>query len=381
MYRFLEIFNEINRNYPNRDQIGLHDPYLIGNEKKYLLNAIDSNYVSSVGAFVNRFEENIQNELNIKSAIATCNGTSALQVSLQLAGVKKGDEVITQALSFIATSNVILYNSAIPVFLDVDIETMGLSPLSVSIFLEKYGELRDDGCYNKKTGNRISACLPMHTFGFPVKLKELISICDQWKIPIVEDCAESLGSLYDGKHTGTFGLLSALSFNGNKIITTGGGGAILTNNLVIGKKAKHLTTTAKKPHDYEYIHDELGFNFRMPNLNAALGCAQLEKLNIFIQNKRNLALKYDEYFKTTGIEFMKEPKDTVANYWLMAIKLNNKKDRDLFLKESIKLKIQCRPIWQLLFRSNMHSNFYRDQQENAKFLEERIVNIPSGVRL
>lgn len=381
MYRFLEIFNEIKTNFPNKDQIGLHDPYLIGNEKKYLLDAIDSNYVSSVGAYVNRFEESIQNEINIKSAIATCNGTAALQVALQLAGVKKGDEVITQALSFIATSNVILYNSAIPVFLDVDIETMGLSPLSVSKFLDKYGELRDDGCYNKKTGNRISACLPMHTFGFPVKLKELIAICDQWQIPIVEDCAESFGSLYDGKHTGTFGMLGALSFNGNKIITTGGGGAIITNNLELGQHAKHLTTTAKKPHEYEFFHDELGFNFRMPNLNAALGCAQLEKLNIYINNKRDLAFKYEECFKAIGIEFMKEPKNTVANYWLMAIKLNNKKERNLFLKESIKLKVQCRPIWQLLFRSKIYSSFYRDQQENAKFLEERIVNIPSGVRL
>lgn len=381
MYRFLEIFNEIKTNFPNKDQIGLHDPYLIGNEKKYLLDAIDSNYVSSVGAYVNRFEESIQNEINIKSAIATCNGTAALQVALQLAGVKKGDEVITQALSFIATSNVILFNSAIPVFLDVDIETMGLSPLSVSKFLDKYGELRDDGCYNKKTGNRISACLPMHTFGFPVKLKELIAICDQWQIPIVEDCAESFGSLYDGKHTGTFGMLGALSFNGNKIITTGGGGAIITNNLELGQHAKHLTTTAKKPHEYEFFHDELGFNFRMPNLNAALGCAQLEKLNIYINNKRDLAFKYEECFKAIGIEFMKEPKNTVANYWLMAIKLNNKKERNLFLKESVKLKVQCRPIWQLLFRSKIYSSFYRDQQENAKFLEERIVNIPSGVRL
>ena len=381
MYRFLEIFNEIKTNFPNKDQIGLHDPYLIGNEKKYLLDAIDSNYVSSVGAYVNRFEESIQNEIKIKSAIATCNGTAALQVALQLAGVKKGDEVITQALSFIATSNVILYNSAIPVFLDVDIETMGLSPLSVSKFLDKYGELRDDGCYNKKTGNRISACLPMHTFGFPVKLKELIAICDQWQIPIVEDCAESFGSLYDGKHTGTFGMLGAMSFNGNKIITTGGGGAIITNNLELGQHAKHLTTTAKKPHEYEFFHDELGFNFRMPNLNAALGCAQIEKLNIYINNKRDLAFKYEECFKAIGIEFMKEPKNTVANYWLMAIKLNNKKERNLFLKESLKLKVQCRPIWQLLFRSKIYSSFYRDQQENAKFLEERIVNIPSGVRL
>ena len=381
MYRFLEIFNEIKTNFPNKDQIGLHDPYLIGNEKKYLLDAIDSNYVSSVGAYVNRFEESIQNEIKIKSAIATCNGTAALQVALQLAGVKKGDEVITQALSFIATSNVILYNSAIPVFLDVDIETMGLSPLSVSKFLDKYGELRDDGCYNKKTGNRISACLPMHTFGFPVKLKELIAICDQWQIPIVEDCAESFGSLYDGKHTGTFGMLGAMSFNGNKIITTGGGGAIITNNLELGQHAKHLTTTAKKPHEYEFFHDELGFNFRMPNLNAALGSAQLKKLNIYINNKGDLAFKYEECFNAIGIEFMKEPKNTVANYWLMAIKLNNKKERNLFLKESLKLKVQCRPIWQLLFRSKIYSSFYRDQQENAKFLEERIVNIPSGVRL
>jgi aminotransferase in exopolysaccharide biosynthesis len=315
-----------------------------------------------------------------KKAVAVVNGTSALQVALRLSGVSSGDEVLTQALTFIATINAIIYNGASPVFLDVDIDTMGLSPNAVQSFLEEYGELRDGVCYNKKSNKKIAACMPMHTFGFPVHLDELINICNKWNIPLVEDAAESIGSEYKGMPTGSFGKFGVFSFNGNKIVTSGGGGAIVTNDLKLGIKAKHLTTTAKVPHPYEYVHDEIGYNFRMPNLNAALACAQLEQLDSFIQNKRELAIEYSEFFEAKGVIFRKELKNTKANYWLMCLELENKKDRDAFLKETNEAKVMTRPIWQLIFKSPIYSNFQRDSQENAIYLEDRIVNIPSSVR-
>ena len=253
-------------------------PLFKGNEKKYLNECIDSTYVSSVGPFVNKFEELMSQITQTKKTTAVVNGTAALQVGLRLVGVKENDEVITQALTFVATANAIAYNNAHPVFLDVDLDTMGLSAIAVSHFLDEFGELREDGCYNKSTGRKISACLPMHTFGFPVHLEELLKICNLWKIPLVEDAAESLGSEYKGKQTGSFGEVAAFSFNGNKIVTSGGGGAITTNNIELGERAKFLTTTAKQPHQFEYVHNEIGYNFRMPNLNAALACAQLEQL-------------------------------------------------------------------------------------------------------
>ena len=278
-----ELINFIRNKFSTEEFIPLHVPTFIGNEKKYLENCIDSTFVSSVGEYVNLFEENLSKITQTKKAVAVVNGTSALQVGLRLVGVRSGDEVITQALTFVATANAIAYNNAHPVFLDVDIDTMGLSPEAVSIFLEEYGDLRDDGfCYNKKTGRRISACMPMHTFGFPVHLDQLIFVCEKWRIPIVEDAAESLGSQYKGKPTGSFGEVGAISFNGNKIITCGGGGAIVTNNVTLGEKAKFLTTTAKVPHPFEYVHNELGYNFRMPNLNAALGLSQLDRLKNII---------------------------------------------------------------------------------------------------
>jgi perosamine synthetase len=315
-----------------------------------------------------------------QKSVAVVNGTAALQVALRLAGVKPGNEVLTQALTFIATTNAIIYNGASPVFIDVDLDTMGLSAQAVSYFLSEFGELREDGCYNKKSGKKIAACLPMHTFGFPVHLDELILICQQWGIPLVEDAAESLGSEYKGKPTGSFGLLGVFSFNGNKIVTSGGGGAIVTNDVSLGQKAKHLTTTAKIPHPYEYVHDEIGYNFRMPNLNAALACAQLEQLPGFIDNKRNLALEYSSFFKKQGVKFRVEPEGTRSNYWLMCIELEDLKERNLFLKLSNESKVMTRPIWQLIFRSAMYADFQRDSQENAHYLEDRIVNIPSGVR-
>jgi perosamine synthetase len=366
--------------YSTKDFIPLHAPVFKGNEKKYLNEAIDSSFVSSVGAYVDRFENMIAEISKTKKAVAVVNGTSGIQVALRLVGVNPGDEVITQALTFVATANAIVYNGATPIFLDVDIDTMGLSPKFVSEFLDEYGELRDEGCFNKKTGKKISACLPMHTFGFPVHLDELKLVCDSWKIPIVEDAAESLGSIYKNKSTGSIGKLGVFSLNGNKIVTCGGGGAIVTNDQDLGMKGKYLTTTAKVPHAYEFYHDDIGFNFRMPNLNAALACAQLEQLSLFLENKQSLAAEYKIFFDTLGINFRTETPNTKPNYWLMCIELENKVQRDLFLNETNNAKVMTRPIWQLMYRLPMFQNCQRDGQSNANFLEERIVNIPSSVR-
>jgi len=367
--------------YKSKEFIPLHAPAFIGNEKKYLIETIDTTFVSSVGAFVDQFEEKIAEVSKTKKAVAVVSGTAGIQVALRLVGVKTGDEVITQALTFIATANSILYNGASPIFLDVDIDTMGLSATSVAQFLEEYGELRDNGCFNKKTGKKISACLPMHTFGFPVHLDELINVCKAWNIPIVEDAAESLGSEYKNKPTGSIGKIGVFSFNGNKIVTSGGGGAIVTNDENIGIKGKYLTTTAKVPHLYEFYHDELGYNFRMPNLNAALACAQLEQLGNFLENKRSLAGEYKTFFDANGIKFRSETPNTKANYWLMCVELECQKDRDLFLIETNNSKVMTRPIWRLMHHLPMYKNCQRDEQLNASFLEQRIVNIPSSVRM
>ncbi|WP_445749690.1 LegC family aminotransferase [Polaribacter sp.] len=366
--------------YNSEAFIPLHVPTFSGKEKEYVNQTIESTFVSSVGAFVDQFEHVMAEISNTKKAVAVVNGTAGIQIALRLVGVKNGDEVITQALTFVATANAIAYNNAQPIFIDVDVDTMGLSPKAVENFLQEFGDLREDGCYNKKTGNKISACLPMHTFGFPVHMDELLKVCNLWKIPVVEDAAESLGSEYKNKPTGSMGEMGVFSFNGNKIVTCGGGGAIVTNNQSLGEKGKYLTTTAKIPHPYEYVHDELGYNFRMPNLNAALACAQLEQLNHFVANKRATALVYDAFFKTKGIKFRTENPNTKANYWLMGVELENKKDRELFLKETNENKVMTRPIWQLMFRLPMYADCQRDAQLNALFLEERIVNIPSSVR-
>jgi perosamine synthetase len=366
--------------YNSKDFIPLHAPTFGGNEKKYLLETIDSTFVSSVGAYVVQFEEMMTAITTTKKSVAVVNGTAGIQVALRLVGVSAGDEVITQALTFVATANAIAYNGASPIFIDVDIDTMGLSPKAVALFLEEFGDLREEGCFNKKTGKKISACLPMHTFGFPVHLDELKAVCDAWKIPIVEDAAESLGSEYKNKPTGSIGEMAVFSFNGNKIVTCGGGGVIVTNNEQLGLKGKYLTTTAKVPHAYEFYHNELGYNFRMPNLNAALACAQLEQLNSFLENKRSLASAYKSFFGNSGIKFRTETPDTKANYWLMCVELENLKERDLFLAETNASMVMTRPIWQLMFRLPMYQDCQKDQQLNAQFLEERIVNIPSSVR-
>ena len=380
MSNFSKTIEFIKSQFYTKKSVQLHEPVFRGNEKKYISECIDSTYVSSIGPFVNKFESLMNEITQTKNTTAVVNGTAALQVALKLVGVKNNDEVITQALTFVATANAIAYNNAYPVFLDVDMDTMGLSPSSVSDFLEEYGELREDGCYNKSSGRKISACMPMHTFGFPVHLDELVKVCDFWKIPIVEDAAESLGSEYKGNPTGSYGEVGAFSFNGNKIVTSGAGGAITTNDIKIGERAKFLTTTAKQPNTIEFIHNELGFNFRMPNINASLACAQLEQLPVFLENKRNLAKDYELFFREKGIRFRTETKNTKANYWLMCIELENKREYDSFLKHSNDSKVMTRPVWELMFKLPMYNQCQRDSQKNALFLKETIINIPSGVR-
>jgi len=380
MEKINQLISFVRDQYRTDKFIPLHEPSFRGNEKKYVLDTIDSTFVSSVGAYVDQFESMMQEVTQTSKAIAVVNGTSSLQVALRLSGVSAGDEVITQALTFIATANAIVYNQATPIFIDVDLDTMGLSPTAVETFLEEFGELREDGCYNKSTGKRIAACMPMHTFGFPVHLDELLAICNKWQIPVVEDAAESLGSYYKGKHTGSMGLIGGFSFNGNKTITSGGGGVIVTNDVEMGKHAKYLTTTAKRPHPYEFFHDELGYNFRMPNLNAALACAQLEELDGFLADKRDLATAYSALFQELGIKFREELPESKANYWLMCVELNNKAEREDFLKYTNEAGIMTRPIWNLMYRLPMYTQCQRDAQKNAEFLEERIVNIPSSVR-
>lgn len=380
MSTFNSVVSFIKEQYKTNDFIPLHVPHFGGNEKKYLNETIDTTFVSSVGAFVDRFETMIQAISQTQKAVAVVNGTAGIQVGLRLVGVQAGHEVLTQALTFVATANAIAYLNASPVFLDVDLDTMGLSPKAVANFLEEFGDLREDGCYNRKTGKKISACVPMHTFGFPVHLDELIAVCNNWRIPVVEDAAESLGSEYKGRPTGSLGKVGVFSFNGNKIVTCGGGGAIVSNDIAIGDKGKYLTTTAKVPHPYEYVHDEMGYNFRMPNLNAALACAQLEQLDGFLDNKRKLATEYESFFATKGIQFRTETPETKANYWLMCVELENKAERDLFLETTNVNGVMTRPIWQLMYRLPMYAHCQKDGQINAEFLEERIVNIPSSVR-
>ena len=376
-----KIVQFIKKTFKTNEFIPLHEPRFVGNEKKYLNECIDSTFVSSVGKYVDRFEKEFASFVGAKYAIATVNGTAALHISLILANVKRDDEVITQPLTFIATCNAISYIGAKPVFVDVDLDTMGLSPESLKSFLEVNCEIINNQCINKTTKKIIKACVPMHTFGHPCKIEEIKEICDKWNITLVEDAAESLGSFYKDKHTGTFGKVGAFSFNGNKIITSGGGGVIVTDDEQIAIRAKHITTTAKIPHPYEYVHDEIAYNYRLPNINAALLVAQMENLDRFLESKRELASTYEEFFKTSNIDFIKEPKDSKSNYWLQAILLNDLKQRDEFLEFTNKNGVMTRPIWRLMNELEMFKACQCANLINAKYLEQRVVNIPSSVIL
>lgn len=375
---FISLVREI-YNVPE-EFIALHEPRFVGNEKKYLIDAIDSTYVSSVGEYVNRFEKMLSEMTGAKYAIATSNGTAALHVALKLSGVEQDTEVITQAISFVATANSISYEKAIPHFVDVDEDTLGLSPSALAKRLENIATIKDGQTYNRETGRRISACVPMHTFGIPCRITEIIEICKKYNIPVVEDASESIGSYYHGIHTGIFGKFGTFSFNGNKTITSGGGGAIVTNDEAIAKRTKHITTTAKVPHQWEYFHDEIGYNYRMPNLNAALLCAQLEKLNDFLENKRRVFKTYEEFFdKKKGIKLIKEPEGSVSNFWLNAIQLSDLKERNAFLKYTNENGIMTRPIWTLLNTLPMFVSCPCGPLQVSETLANTIVNIPSSV--
>lgn len=374
-----ELYNELTAFIP------LHAPVFNGNEKKYLNECIDTTFVSSVGKFVDRIEKNIAEYTGAKYAVATVNGTAALHIALLLAGVKPGDEVITQPLTFIATANAISYCGAKPIFLDVDKDTMGFSPEALENFLEKNTkwDTKPSKLLNSSTSKPITACLPMHTFGHPCRIDEIVEICEKYGLPVVEDSAESIGSYFKNKHTGTFGKLGILSFNGNKTITCGGGGMIITDNAELATKAKHITTTAKIPHKWEYRHDMIGYNYRMPNINAALACAQLEQIDELIKNKRETAEKYKEFFSTSvsasTSTFFTEPPHSHSNYWLNAIILKDRKERDDFLKYTNENGIMTRPIWTLMNKLEMFKDCQTAELKNAEWLEDRVVNIPSSV--
>ncbi len=366
------------------DFVPLHAPTFSGNEKKYLDECIDSTFVSSVGAFVDRFERDIAEYTGARRAVVCVSGTNALHMALMLASVERDDEVLTQSLSFIATCNAISYIGAHPVFIDVDYDTMGLSPAALREWLEKH-TVKDAGnvLRNKSTGRRVKSVVPMHTFGHPCRIDEIASICDEYCLELVEDAAESIGSFYKGKHTGTFGRIGAISFNGNKTITTGGGGMLLFNDEKLADLAKHLTTQAKVPSRWEFIHDHIGYNYRMPNINAALGCAQLEEISGFLASKRKTAEIYREFFASEpgGIKFMAEPTESVSNYWLNAIAFPTREERDRFLQYSNDHGVMTRPIWELMWRLPMFEHCERDSQTNAVLLADTIVNLPSSVKL
>ncbi len=384
---FKEIVDFIRDLYQKSEgYIPLHAPVFGGNEKKYLEECIDSTFVSSVGRFVDQFEIEMARYTGSKKAVVCVNGTNALHLALKLVGVEQGHEVITQPLTFIATANAINYCGAEPVFLDVDMDTMGLSSVALKNWLDNStiqqfnNSTNKSETINKTTGNLISACLPMHTFGHPCRIDEISEICNQFHIPVVEDAAESLGSFYKGQHTGTFGKIGVLSFNGNKILTTGGGGMLLFQDDELAKHAKHLTTQSKVPHPWEFAHDEIGYNYRMPNINAALGVAQLEQLDGFLASKRKLAEEYKKFFKKTDIEFIPEPENARSNYWLNCILLKDKADRDDFLKYTNENGVMTRPAWQLINRLPIFMHCQTDNLQNAEDLADRLVNIPSSVR-
>lgn len=378
---FRNVINFIKEVFKNEDFIPLHEPAFIGNEKKYLNECIDSTYVSSVGRFVEDFEKKIADYTGAKFCVATCNGTSALHLSLLLADVQQNDEVITQPLSFVATCNAISYCGAKPIFLDVDKDSMGLSPAALKFFLENNTTVKNQQCINNKTGHVIKACLPVHTFGNPCRVDEIKELCDKYHIFLIEDAAESLGSFYKGKHTGTYGQVGTISFNGNKIITGGGGGCIITNDIVLSKKAKHLSTTAKMQHKWDFNHDLVGYNYRMPNINAALLVAQLENLDDFIIKKRSLAKLYKNFFDKVDFVFVEELVESESNCWLNSIILKNKKQRDEFLETTNANGVMTRPVWILMNKLRMYESAQCGNLSNSEWLENRVVNIPSSVIL
>ena len=382
MADYFKVISFIQQLYGSADFVPLSVPRFIGNEKKYLEECIDTTFVSSVGKFVDRFEEEMALYTGTKKAVVCVSGTNALHMSLMLVGVERDDEVLTQALTFIATCNALSYIGARPIFIDVDKTTMGLSPDAMKEWLVRNAEIKNGQCYNKHTGRRVKACVPMHTFGHPVRIEELVALCEEYHIELVEDAAESIGSRYKNRHTGTFGKVGAISFNGNKTITTGGGGMMLFQDEELGKQAKHITTQAKISHRWEFRHDHIGYNYRMPNINAALGCAQLENLDKYIESKRQVAAEYEEFFKNIpGMEFFVDSEDTFSNYWLNAVILKDKEAQLDFLQQTNDNGVMTRPIWELMNRLPMFEHCENDGLKNTIWFADRVVNIPSSVRL
>lgn len=376
-----ETINFIRSLYKTDDFIPLHAPVFCGNEKAYLNECIDSTFVSYVGRFVGQFEEATAKYTGSSYAVACVNGTAALHIALILAGIKEGDEVICPALTFVATANAVSYCRAYPLFADSEKSTLGLNPEKLDDWLQKNTRMGDDGfSYNIHNNRRISICVPMHTFGHAVRMDELMDVCARFNITIVEDAAESLGTFYKGKHTGTFGKLGILSYNGNKTITTGGGGMILTSDEQLAQRAKHITTTAKVPHKWEFMHDEIGYNYRMTNVSAAIGLAQMEKLEFYLKSKRETAQQYVDFFAHRDADFFKEREFCESNYWLNVLMLPDSHERDAFLKCTNDAGVMTRPIWNLMNKLPMFESCTRTNLDDAQWLEERVVNIPSSVR-
>ncbi len=360
--------------------VPLHAPRFLGNEQDYVIEAIQSTFVSTVGKQVEEFEERISDYTGSKHTIATTNGTAALHTALLCCGVKQDEEVITSPLTFVATCNAIKYCGADPIFVDVDSKTLGMSPDHLEEFLVENTEIRGDNLsWNKRTNRIIRACLPVHNLGHPVRIDKIKAICDRYNLVLIEDAAESLGSVYKGRHTGRVGQVGVISFNGNKIVTTGGGGALITDDYQIAEIAKHKTTTAKQPHPWLYIHDDVGHNYRLPNLNAALGCAQIEQLDEFVRSKRSLADQYQRWFESKSVEFVVEPMSAKSNYWLNAIFLKDRRERDIFLKYTNDEGVMTRPMWTPMHTLPMYKNCQRNDLSTAESIEERLVNIPSSV--
>jgi len=376
-----EVITYIKSLYPEPPLILLHCPEFLGNEKKYLSECIDTKYVSYMGRFVSDMENKIKEITNAKYAVALVNGTAALHMLLLAIGIKSGDEVITQSLSFAATAAAIVHAQGMPVFVDIEQSTLGMSPESLKEFLNENAEVAGGKCFNKKTKKQIKAVIPMHTFGHPVRIEEIQKICDEYSLLHIEDAAESLGSFYYGKHTGIFGKAGILSFNGNKLATTGGGGMVITDDEALANRIRYLSTTAKRPHPWEFFHDEAGYNLRMPSLNAAIGLAQLEYLDLTLKNKRETADLYQQFFAPLGIKFITEPENSKSNYWLNAILFGDRKQRDEFLEYSNNNGVQTRPAWTLLHTLPPYRHCQHTEMPNAEYIVDRLVNIPSSIRV
>lgn len=374
---FQKITKFIRGIYETNEKIPLHSPTFNYEEKNYVVKTIESSFVSSVGSYVDQFEQDLQKYTKCGSAVVTVNGTSALTTALIVAGIKQNDLVITQPLTFVATCNALFHIGARPIFVDVSKNNLGLSATAVRNYLESFAYIKDSKCCHRKTNQQIKALMPMHTFGHPAEMDELSDICDEWNLTLIEDAAESLGSYYKGRHTGTIGTFGALSFNGNKIITTGGGGAVLCKTEALGKKAKHISTTAKVDHAYEFLHDEIGYNFRMPNINAALGCAQIKKIDTFIQNKRSLAIHYEDFFRNSEFKFVKEPEYAKSNYWLNAVICPTVESKNEILKGCNSKGIMVRPAWRLMHKLDMFKNELKGELPNSEYFENLLINLPS----